>query len=665
MTSFSIRVYQPTGANSRVPVLVPAVLTVEPTTWSAVAKGGMWDAEIMLTGPLAELTGLTAWLGYQVEIINERGTAVWWGDIDTVEVTANGLRRGISLDRMANRVSLRYSQTQAGGGAAAADTAWTDNTLSQATYGIWERRITPQRELSVNEATALQGTALATLAAPHYTLAMDSGALSARLYCTGYWQRTKRLYHTELRGLTQHITDGTPYPLGLGVTSSSIAFSNRAKCIAQLNGYFANIASGYKVKVTGASTGGNNTTYTVTGTDDRAAVVYSSTGVTFSPADDISDANGGLAFIANDDLFQITGSSGNSGTQIMSKAGSVAVEVSGSYYGGSIASEAAGPTINFYRGNQITVTPTPTNERASASITATVWGKRYYQTFTLSADAGTWTVDTIEIRLQRIGGPTDNVKIELYTDSTGAPGSLLKSAQVAADNIPLEMDWVAFDFDNAQALSYGTTYGLVISRTGANEYNNYYMVDMDLGSTYTGGSQKAYDGAAYQSINADLIFRVLGGIDTGTQVENILLAQSWPSVLKATSGVVANQYRSGELKAYDELETLLDTGTSTGARLCANVSSARGVVVYAKPDRSAAKWMQAASNQLTDLFGQDAEPGYLPAGEWVKVGDAASLGPWAALSPIFVERAEYNADSGWTLEPENTADLFDTGTGQG
>ena len=665
MNGFSIRVYQPTGVSSRLPMLVPGSLDVQPATWSKIAKGGMWDAEIAVTGPLDELTGLTAWLGYMVEIVNERGTPVWWGDIQTVEITAGGLRRGISLDRMANRVMLRYAEKQPGGGTASVDTTWLDETFSQAAYGIWERRITPERPLTANEATAMRATALATLASPHYTLAPDNGQQGARLYCTGYWQRNKRVYHTELRGLEEHVADGTAYPFGLGVTSSSIAFSTRAKAIASINGYFKNIDSDYKVRITGTSEAGNSQLYTVTGTDDRDAVVYSSTAVTFSASDDISDANGGLAFIANDDLFQITGSTGNSGTHIMDKAGAVAVEVNGTYHGGGITNESTGPTVNFYRGNQLTVTPTPYNEHAGASVTATVAGQRYYQTFTLSADAGTWTVDTIEIRLQRIGGPTDNVQIALYTDSAGSPGSLLKSAQVAADDIPLEMEWVAFDFDNAQALTYGTTYGLVVSRTGANDWDDYYMIDMDLYGGYSGGSCKVYDGVSYLAAAADMLFRVLGGVDTGTQAGDILESQSWPSVLETTTSVVSNQYRDGELLAYDELETLLDGGTSTGVRLIADVTMTRGVIISSKPDKSTARWAWQDNNRLTDLYGQDAEPGYLPAGEWVRLGNASNLGPWAALSPVFIERAEYSPSSGWNLEPENAADPFDTGAVQG
>ena len=673
MTSFSIRVYRPTGVSSREPVLVPASLDVQPQSWSAEAKGGTWDAQVAIGGPLDELSGLTAWLGYNVEIVNSNGTIVWWGDITTVEIVAGGLRRGISLDRMANRVQLRYSKKQVGGGVESVDTAWTDNLLSQTAYGVWERRITPERDMTTNEATALQATALNTLSEPHYTLSPDAGEPAARLTCTGYWQRNKREYHYEARGLVEHNTSGTAYPLGVGiVASNTIAFSNRASSISSVLGYFSNFDSDWRVKITGASVGGNNQTYTITGTDDRDPVTYTSTAVTFSPADDIVDANGGLAFIENDDVFRLTiagSATTNPGTHIMDKAGAVAVEVSASLHGTTIVGEAAGPLCTFYRGNYIKVTPAPTNERTGAdgggTITATVLGQRYYQTFT--APTAIWTVDTVEIRLRKVGAPADNVQVQLYTDSAGAPNTLLKTATVAAASIPTEQDWVAFDFDNLQLLSAGVTYGLVVSRSGANSYTDYYEIDIDDEAGYAGGTCKAYDGAAYQTMSpvCDMVFRVLGGIDTGQQIANILEAQSWTTFDTVTTSVVSNQYRDGELLAYDELETLLDTGTSAGVRLLARTTPARGAVVYAKQDKTTARWAWQNGERLTDLFGQDAEPGYLPAGEWVKLGDAATLGPWAALSPAFIERAEYSAGSGWSLEPEGAADPFDTGAMQG
>ena len=97
---FSVAILSETGS----PFLVPPGLDVRPATWTAVERGGMWDAEVAVLGPLTELAGLTAWLGNRIEIRNANGLPVWWGDIATVEITAGGVRRGISLDGMVNRV---------------------------------------------------------------------------------------------------------------------------------------------------------------------------------------------------------------------------------------------------------------------------------------------------------------------------------------------------------------------------------------------------------------------------------------------------------------------------------------------------------------------------------------------------------------------------------
>lgn len=665
MSTFGINVYKETGATTRVPILVPPSLKVLPQGWSSVAKGGMWDAEVVLRGSLSDLAGLTAWLGYTLEIINDRGTPVWFGDISTIEVISGGTRKGISLDRMANRVSLRYSQKQPGGGAASVDTAWTSNTLSQTNYGIWERRISPDRDLTANEATALQATALNTLSDPHYTIAFAGDEQQAHIYCTGYWQRNKRVYHIELRGREEHNVSGTPFPLGAGVVASTLfGFSARAKSITSIGGYLALFRADWKIKITGSTS--NNTTYTVTGTDERPPITYTSSSVVFSAADDIADANGGLGFIENDDVFKVAGSASNSGTHIMDKAGAVAVEINGTFHGGAIVGEAAGPTITFQRGNFMEVTPTPVNEAAGGTVTATVWGQRYYQTFKQVSGAA-WTAGAIELRLKRVGSPADSVKVQLVNDSAGAPSTLIEEVSVAAASIPDETGWVAFDLTNTAVLANNTTYGLLVLRTGANDPDDFYEIDLDETLSYTDGVLKVYDGAAYQSLSpdCDLIFRVLGELDTGQQISDTLTAQSWPSVSTVTTSVASNQYRDGELSAYAELESLLDTGNSLGTRLIARVTNRRAVVVTAKPDKTTAKLAWQGGDRLTDLFGQDAEPGYLPAGEWVKLGEVAALGPWAALSPIFVERAEYQVNSGWSLEPQGTEDAFGAGALQG
>jgi hypothetical protein len=646
-------------------VMVPGNLAVTPVTWSAIARGGMADAEVQIAGDLAQLAGLTAWLGYRLEIINERGTAVWWGDIATVEILSGGLRRGISLDRLANKVSVRYSQIQPGGTAAAADTAWASDTASIAKYGTAERRISPSRPLSAAEATAYGATALVTLATPHYTLMPEDGTPTAIVRCTGLWQRLGRTYYAQAAGLEENNTTGVAVPLGQGFTSVYVGFSANTDTIHEMAGKFAKFATGSTVKVTGSTS--NNASYEIVSVDDRVSVGIVSTNVVFDPADDITDSNQTLGFLNRDDLFTIAGSASNSGTHLLKTEGGQHVEVSPGYYGADIDGETAGPPITIVRGNNIGVNGSLTNEGVNDTVTVTTWGQQIYTTFALSA-ALTWTVGKVEIKLRKVGNPADTVIVRLTTDSGGSPNTLIEnSVAVAAADIPVESGWVSFDFANTSSVVSGTTYGLQIYRTGANSESDFYEVEVDDALGYSRGAMKVYDGAAWQtpSPDTDLIFRVLGEYGTGKQVELILATQDWVRRMDVvTSGLVSNQWRDGELTALDELTSLLDMGTSGASRMIAKVTRDRAAIVTARPSKSTARWIWQR-NGLTDAFGQSADAGYLPAGEWVRLGEAQDLGPWAALSPVFVERAEYSITGGWRLEPEGQADAYDLGVQQG
>jgi len=112
------------------------------------------------------------------------------------------------------------------------------------------------------------------------------------------------------------------------------------------------------------------------------------------------------------------------------------------------------------------------------------------------------------------------------------------------------------------------------------------------------------------------------------------------------------------------MAALLDTGTSVGERLLLRVHRNLAASVYARAPATTARWCYA-NKRLYDLYGQPADDGYLPAGEWVHLGAVDTLGPWAALSPVFVERAEWRDGSGLTLEPEGAGDPFETGAVQG
>lgn len=663
MSQFSIAVRTPAEA----PILIPSTMNIMPQAWSADAVGGMWDATIELGGSIEELAGITSWLGYQIDILDDQGTSVWWGDIVAAEVVIGGARGGITLEYLANRIQVRYVQIQPGGGTLSADTEWVDDLESQAKYGVWEKRLSATRPLSATEAVAYRNSALTKLAAPSYTLRTDRGADGGLLYCTGFWQRNRRVYYAQDAGFIQHSAQGTSAPLGLGFTSALVAFVARDDKMHSIPGYFKNFAKGMRFKTSGAGNGTNNAANWLVsqGEDVRDVKVYTSTGVDFSPNDDMLDSNQGLSFLAVDDVFTISGTNTNNGTHLVDKEGASAIEVSAGYHGSLVVSESPGDTVVFSRGNAIGVDGALANEHVGSSVTVTVWGQKHYQPFVLTTD-DFWTAAFIEIQLRKVGTPSDDITVQLVADSSGSPGTVLITSTVAASSIPTEMGWVSFNMGNSVMLNPSTTYGIVVLRTGANHPDNYYEIELDEKATYTGGTYRQWDGATWQipSPTADLIFRVLGSVDTGTQVQMALAEVGWPQYSIDSTGVFSNQFREGEVTAFDELEVLLAIGATNSPRLVAQVLRNRAVVVKYKPGVTEARWV-LKDGKLQDLHGQDAPVGFVPAGEWVHIGSVDRRGPWTLMSPVFIERAEFRPDSGITLEPEGSKSPFDLGVLQG
>ena len=658
---FSIRVYD----RSDNPVALPAGCTARPVRWAWAAVGGPADAEIEVSGVRNGLIALAGWLGYRLEIANADGERVWWGDVEACEIAFDGMAVGISLENLANRVQVRYSQRQAGGTAESADTDWAEDAASVAQFGTFERRINASREMTSTEAEALRYTAVARYLAPAKTMRTGQQGQYATLRCVGYWQRLRRVYYSQLAGLVEYVDGSQTWPVGLGFTSSTVAFAASPQTINEVYGRLQNFGySGLQVKVTGSSS--NNGAYTVSEANRKSPVAYTATTIRFGATDDIGDTANGFAFMATDDIIQISGSASNDGTDIIKTTGADGVEVSPGY-GGAINNAAAGPSVTIRRGNAIVTAESIANELAGSSVTVTAYGQRLYQTFTLPANA-TWTVDTIELRVRQVGSPGDSLRVRLYVDSSGSPGTLLETQDVLGSTLPTETAiWTAINFANTTALSYGTTYGIEVSRTGSNDPDDYYEFDIDADAGYSGGLCRVYDGAAWQtpSTAMDLLFRVLGGIDLATQVASMATATGTEilgATVESAANIVGNQYRAGELTALDEASALLMVGTSGGFRMLTTVTAAEWVRIHDEPLPSEARYIYTGDGRLLTLQGQPAPAGTCPAGEYVVLDNAHLLpGAWAALSPFLVERAECRESGEVTLEPAGMYDNFEIG----
>jgi hypothetical protein len=133
------------------------------------------------------------------------------------------------------------------------------------------------------------------------------------------------------------------------------------------------------------------------------------------------------------------------------------------------------------------------------------------QSFTPGANLD---VNEIRIPLVKTLAPTDNVSLNIYSDTgANAPNASIQ----AADNVyngaavSTAASWVAFQFATPVALTSGTKYWMVVERSGAADAANYYGV-MTVGtSAYAGGGRSISNAGVWgaESATTDFAFQIL------------------------------------------------------------------------------------------------------------------------------------------------------------
>lgn len=637
--------------------VMPADLDLLPLRYSGAAVGGFEQAEIAVRGTAIALKALRGWLGYRATICNRHGQIVWRGFVEEAKVSVGMFLSGWSLKGMYNQIAVAYSTT-VNGATEDGVTAWATDTDSFVRYGAKQRRLTAS-EVDLSQANAQRDTQLAASKDPVRTRSFQGGRteVMGTLFCRGFWFTLSWQYYTQLSGLEENAASGNAdQPLGQGVTANTIGFTNDGK-IHDVGGRLNKFPAGHNVSVSGSAS--NNGIRLIQNADNREAQSYTSTTISLDPVDDIMDTpNDGFGFVQTSDNIQMAGSAGgHDGYYRVQSASPDHLTVKPA----TIGTQAAGPSITISRGNYLQTSVSGVHERPGAStVTLAVHGQKIAQSFSLAAMLS-WTVERILVRVQRVGSPGDNVVVQLCADSAGAPGTLIEQVSMAAAAFSTTKEWAAFVFGNTNTISYGTTYWIVISRSGSADPSNYYVIDVDEALSYPRGALKLWTGSAWvdRATGASLIFRVMGAWETTAQIQQIetdagaLLAGT---DIVTPSGIYGNQYRNGETTALDEVEALLDSGTSNQRRLLAEVTTERILRVYEQPAASEALLM-ASDGTLQTLTGGAWGPGKLPHGKWIGLLDDDGDGPF------FCERAEVDCQTGQysALEPQGAGNPWQVG----
>ena len=661
MKNFDVSIIDDDGVD----LLIPHGVVLSPQRYDKYAIGGCNQAEIQAEGPVAALWTTFQWLGKRAVIYNRNLSPVWWGVVSEVEISLGSSTAGLSILNMQNRVATAYT-TDSDGITTRGTTDWEEDAESIAAYGYHEK-LGSLANTNLVQAEKKRDTILAAMSAPGRILSLggNTGGV-ATIRCTGYWSTLEWRYYQQLAGLESHEeSGGTEQALGQGFTDTTIGFSKHGK-IHDLTGRMDAFISGHKIEVTGSAS--NNIAAVITATTSQKQQVYASTSIDFDANDDIRDLTlNQLSFIAASDFFTCTGSSvgGNNITYRCRQSSDDALVVGPQ----TVTTSSAGPTITLTRGNNITTDGATVREFPGATVTLTAHGEQIAQSFSLEANTS-WTVANILLRMRRVGSPADNVLVQLCSDTAGAPGTVLDSQTVVGATIGTrESSWVVFEMSNADTITYGTTYWIVVSRSGANEARNYYVVEVDEDLGYTRGALKLWDGAAWQTraTDADMLFQVQGSVVTTTQLSTLITTsgQFISAVdIKDASGVSSIQYRNGDNLAIDEATDLIATGTSAGERLLVDVTVEQVARIYKRASADDdTNYIWGRDGQLKDAFGHALEHGKLPVGNWIAIEDIPpAIGAMTKLSPFFCESASIDCNTGKvTPVPEGQPDAWNIG----
>lgn len=629
-------------------------LTLTPTRYSAAALGGPDAATVSVSGDKNALSDVLTWLACKITIYNDGGLPVWWGLVQVASVTLDGVEYTLDASEIVNRMAVLYVDS----GSNAAVTAWVEDAHSIAQYGRRERRITA--EADTDTTAVAQATRLVNeRSAPLRSVKAAAGPNGAVLRCIGYWRTLDWRYWSRDGGQILQDEDANTTELaGWSITSDEIGFNKPLLRIGTLGAVLYPLAEEDRVVATGS--GSNSGTYEVVTPDERTAVTtYTSAEISFDPSDDVHDEDGLFNQFKAGDLLEISGATegGNNGAFWLKD---MFQNDDGGFdhmrlKPGTMTEELAGATVTIAAGNSVEVAPRPAAyEMPGWSITLRSQAVKVAQAFTVGA-AAAWELSEVWIQAARVGNPADNLQIEVCSDSSGAPGSVLKSATVAGSALPLveDIEWVAWAFDHAQMLAPATTYWVVVSRTGSAAGDAFRVGLRAAEEGLSSDNLLLWDGSSWAArsvasgVDARLSLRIFGQRVTTSQISDIVLALGdWLAgvSIRTASGLRTRSFRSAEQAqtALSEVKALLEFGTSTGGRLLATVTVDGALVVDAAPSATTPRYIWTADG-LRDRWGLPLAQGALPVGEWVAFEMAGLAETFGAA---FLEGAEYDVASG-------------------
>lgn len=119
-------------------------------------------------------------------------------------------------------------------------------------------------------------------------------------------------------------------------------------------------------------------------------------------------------------------------------------------------------------------------------------------------------ISDVDLRLKKVGSPTDNVIVEIYSDTgTNRPSAKVSDTQtLAGTSLTTSYSTETFSFFTKPTVAVDDLMHIVIHRSGADDASNYYVLERSNSDTYTNGTfSKSPNGTTwYIGQTGDLYF---------------------------------------------------------------------------------------------------------------------------------------------------------------
>ena len=290
--------------------------------------------------------------------------------------------------------------------------------------------------------------------------------------------------------------------------------------------------------------------------------------------------------------------------------------------------------------------------------------------------AGSFNLQQIGVYIKRVGTPPEDLTLGIYENPDDeTPGAQLASMTIPPESVGETYSWIIGALSSGLIFDENTTYFLVISTTGVDQYN-YYEVLLDGNQGYGAGVLRKKVGSDWSAgPAADMPFQLYANdlVETSQQIKSLITSygQFMRSVwLDLASGIATESFRNGDSDAQYELEELLEMGTANNRRMFAEVDPDRNVRIYEQPASSLAGILLGNDGVFRNLSGQPIEPEICPVGVWIwpnkivpsNVDTSLLLG----LQAFLIEESEYDIENGeLSFTPANIESPWDLGISDG